>query len=111
MEKIARVSRNKRLITRIPQLRLTNGSLINSGQEIAELHKTTFRGFFCEDDGPTPVLQPRTQTYMAEPLITELEVRRALDGLNPHKGAGPHGLFPKVLSLFLKISNDAPNSR
>ncbi len=37
---------------------------------------------------------------MADPLITELEVRRALDGLNPHKGAGPDGLFPKVLKAL-----------
>ncbi len=58
------------------------------------LLKTTFLGFFREDEGSTPVLQPRKQTYMADPLITELEVRRALDGLNPHKGAGPDGLFP-----------------
>ncbi len=56
-------------------------------QEITELLKTTFLGFFREDEGSTPVLQPRTQTYIADPLITELEVRRALDGLNPHKGA------------------------
>ncbi len=31
-----------------------------------------------------------------DPLITELEVRRALDGLNPHKGAG----LPKVLKAL-----------
>ncbi len=37
---------------------------------------------------------------MADPLITELEVRRALDGLNPDKGAGPDGLFPKVLKAL-----------
>ncbi len=37
---------------------------------------------------------------MAALLITELEVRRALDGLNPHKGAGPDGLFPKVLKAL-----------
>ncbi len=56
----------------------------------------TFLGFLREEMGSTPVLQPRTQTYMADPLITELEVRRALDGHNPHKGAGPDELFPKV---------------
>ncbi len=33
---------------------------------------------------------------MAGSLITELEVRRALDGLNPHTGAGPDGLFSKI---------------
>ncbi len=37
---------------------------------------------------------------MADPLITELEVRRAPDGLNPHKGTGPKGLFPKVLKAL-----------
>ncbi len=63
---------------------------------MAELLKTTFLGFFREDEGSTSVLHPRTQTNMSDPLITELEIRRALDGLNPHKGAGPDGLFPKV---------------
>ncbi len=67
---------------------------------MAELLKTTFLGFFREDEGSNPVLQPRTQTNMADPLITELEIRRALDGLNPHKGAGPDGLFPKALKAL-----------
>ncbi len=85
------------MTARILQLRHPSGSLINSDQEIAELLKTTLLGFFREDEGSTPVLQPRTQTNMADPLITELEIRRVLDGLNPHKGAGPDGLFSKVL--------------
>ncbi len=67
---------------------------------MAELLKTTILGFFCEDEGSTPVLQPRTQTNMAAPVITELEIRCALDGLNSHKGAGPDGLFPKVLKAL-----------
>ncbi len=92
----AHVNRNKRLTARILQLRHPSGSLINSDHEMAELLKTTFLGFFRENGGSTPVLQPRTQIFMADPLITELEVRRALGGLNPHKGAGPDGLFPKV---------------
>ncbi len=37
---------------------------------------------------------------MADSLITGLEVRCALDGLNPHKGAGPDVLFPKVLKAL-----------
>ncbi len=37
---------------------------------------------------------------MADPLITELEARRALDGLYTHKGAGPDGLFPKTLKAL-----------
>ncbi len=67
---------------------------------MAELPKTTFLEFFLEDEGSTPVLQPRTKTRIADPLITELEVRRAQGGLNPHKGAGPDGLFPKVLKAL-----------
>ncbi len=67
---------------------------------MAELLKSTFLGFFREDEGSTPVLQPRAQTYMSDPLITELKVRRALDGLYPHKGAGLDGLFPKVLKAL-----------
>ncbi len=67
---------------------------------MAELLKATFLGFFREDEGSTPVLQPRTQTNMADPLFTELEIRRALDSLNPHQGAGPDGLFPKVLKAL-----------
>ncbi len=37
---------------------------------------------------------------MVDPLITELEVRCALDGLNPHKDAGPDGFFPKALKAL-----------
>ncbi len=92
----AHVNRNKRLTARILQLRHPSGSLINSDQEMTELLNATFLGFFREDEGSTPVLQPRTQTFMAGPLITELEVRRAPGGLNPNKGAGPDGFFHKV---------------
>ncbi len=33
-------------------------------------------------------------------LISEIEARRALDGLNPNTVAGPDGLFPKVLKTL-----------
>ncbi len=55
---------------------------------------------FREDEGSTPVLQPCTQTCMVDPLITEMEDRRVLDSFNPHKGAGPDGLIPKVFKAF-----------
>ncbi len=64
----AHVNRNKRLTACIMQLLHFSGSLINSYQEVAELIKTTFLGFFREDEGSTPVLHPRAQTYMADPL-------------------------------------------
>ncbi len=60
----AHVNRNKRMTARI-LLRRPYSSLINSDQEMAELLKTTFLGFFLEDEGSTPVLQPHTQNYMA----------------------------------------------
>ncbi len=34
---------------------------------------------------------------MANPHITEPETQRALEALNPIKGAGPDGLLPKAL--------------
>ncbi len=67
---------------------------------MVDLLKKTFLGFFREDEGSTPVLQPHTQACVTDPLITDLEVMRALGGLNPHKGAGRDGLFPKVLKAI-----------
>ncbi len=67
----AHVNGNKRMTARILQLHHPSGSLINSDQEMTELLKTTYLGFFREDEGSTPVLRPRTQTCMADPLITE----------------------------------------
>ncbi len=49
---------------------------------MAELLKATFLGFFLVDEGSNPVLQPRTQTYMADPLISE--VHKVLKALNAH---------------------------
>ncbi len=37
---------------------------------------------------------------MATPHITESETQRALESLNPNKGAGPDGLFPKALKTL-----------
>ncbi len=68
------------------QLRHPNGSLLNSNQ------RTIFQGFIREDERPTAVFQPRTETCMADPFITELEVRRAQDYFNAHKGLALMGL-------------------
>ncbi len=85
---------------RILQLRQPSGPPLNLGQEMAELRKTIFLGFICEVEGSTPVLQPRTQTCVADPFITGMEVRRALACLNLHKGAGPDGLPPEALNAL-----------
>ncbi len=37
---------------------------------------------------------------MAKPLITESETQRTIEDLNLNKGAGPGGLFPKVLKTL-----------
>ncbi len=37
---------------------------------------------------------------MATPHITESETQRVLESLNPNKGAGPDGLFPKTLKTL-----------
>ncbi len=37
---------------------------------------------------------------MATPHITESETQTALEALNPNKGAGPNGLFPKALKTL-----------
>ncbi len=37
---------------------------------------------------------------MATPHITESETQRAFEALNPNKGAGPDGLFPKALKTL-----------
>ncbi len=37
---------------------------------------------------------------MANPHITESETQRALEALNPDKGAGPDGRFPKALKTL-----------
>ncbi len=37
---------------------------------------------------------------MVTPHITESETQRALESLNPNKGAGPDGLFPEALKTL-----------
>ncbi len=68
---------------------------------MAELLMATFLGFFCDDDGSTPVLERRTKTSMTDTFITEMEVRRAPDCLYPRTDAGHQGLFPKYLSSHI----------
>ncbi len=99
-KKIAHVDKDKLLTAPILQLHHPIGSLINSDQEAVKLLEKTFLGFFREDEGSTPVLQLCTQICVADPLITDLEVRRVLGGPNPHKRAGRDGLFPKVLNAL-----------
>ncbi len=77
----AHVNRYKSLTSRILQPRHPNRSRINSDQKIAELLKAIFLCFFRDNEGSTPVFQPRTQTCRANPLVTELEARCALDCL------------------------------
>ncbi len=92
------------MTVRIPQLRHPNGFLINSGQEMAGLLKSTLLDFFREDDESSPVLQPHTQTRVADPLITEMECKRATLTLIRALGLLGFSLRPsKPLALTLPL--------
>ncbi len=67
---------------------------------MADLLNQTFQGFFRKDKGSTPTFHPRTETRKANPRIIESETQRVLEALNPNKGAGPDGLFPKALKTL-----------
>ncbi len=86
-----------RMGTRIQRLLHLDGSPVTTDQEMADLLKQTFQGFYRQDKGPTPIFRTRTEIRMANPHITESETQRALESLNPNKGACPDGLFPKAL--------------
>ncbi len=86
--------------TRIQRLLHPDGSPATTNQEMADLLKQTFQSFYRTDKGSTPTFHPRTELSMATPHITESETQRALESLNPNKGAGPDGLFPKALKTL-----------
>ncbi len=81
--------------TRIQRLPYPNGSYAATDQEIADLLKQTFQGFYRTDNGSTSTFQLRTEIRMANPHITESETQRALEVLNPIKGAGLDGLLSR----------------
>ncbi len=82
---------------RIQRLLHPDGSPASTDQEMADLLKQTSQSFYRTDKGSTPTFHPRTEIRMATPHITESETQTALEALNPNKGAGPDGLFPKAL--------------
>ncbi len=86
--------------TRIQCLLHPDGSPATTDQEMAELLKQTFQGFYRKDERSAPNLHARTEIRMANPHITESETQRAIEALNPNKGAGPDGLFPKALKTL-----------
>ncbi len=86
--------------TRIQRLLHPDGSPATTNQEMVDLLKRTFQSFCRADKGSTPTFHPRTEISMATPHITESETQRALEALNPNKGAGPDGLFPKALKTL-----------
>ncbi len=97
---LALVNRNKRMGTRIQRLLHPDGSPATTDHEMADLLKQTFQSFYRTIKGSTPTFHPHTGIRMATPHITELETQRALEALNPNKGAGPDGLFPKALNTL-----------
>ncbi len=73
---------------------------------MADLLKQTFQGFYRTDKGPTSTFHPLAERNMVNPHIRESETQGALENLNPNKGAGPNGIFPKALKTF-KFRMDA----
>ncbi len=86
--------------TRIQRLLHPDGFPATTNQEMANLLKQTFQSFYRTDKGSTPTFHPRTEIRMANPNITESETQRAFEALNPIKGAGLAGLFPKALKTL-----------
>ncbi len=86
--------------TKIQRLLHPDGSPATTDQEMADLLKQRFQGFYRMDKGSTPTFHPRTEIRMANPHITESETQNALEDLNPNKGAGPDGFFPKALKTL-----------
>ncbi len=78
----AHVNRNKRMGTRIQRLLHPDGSPATTDQEMADLLKLKFQGFYRKDKGSTPTFHQRTEIRMPNPHITELENQRALEALN-----------------------------
>ncbi len=86
--------------TRIQRLLHPNGSPAITDQEIPDIFKQTFQGFYRTDKESSPTFHPRTNMRMETPHITESETQRALEALNPNKGAGPDGPISKALKTL-----------
>ncbi len=68
---------------------------------MAEILKTTLLGFFRGDEGSTPVLQPRTQTRMADPLLLTLKSGLLWIALTLIRALALMGLSLKALSSHI----------
>ncbi len=86
--------------TRIQRQLHPGGSPATTDQEMVDLLKQAFQGFYRTSKGSTPTFHPRTEIHLANPHITESETQTALEALNPNKRAGPGGLFPKALKTL-----------
>ncbi len=58
----------------------------------------TFQGLYHADNEFTSTFHTQPKVHNANPLITETE--RALEVLNPNKGAGTDGIFPKAVATL-----------
>ncbi len=67
---------------------------------MADLLKRTFQVFYLTDKGSIPTFHPRTEIRMKKTHVAESETQRALEVLNPNKGVGPVGRYPKALKTL-----------
>ncbi len=76
---LAHVNRNKRMGTRMQHLLNPDGCTAIIDQEMTDLLKQTFQGFYRTDKGSTPTFHLRTKIHMASTHFTESETQRALE--------------------------------
>ncbi len=58
----------------------------------------TCQSLYRAENELTFTFHTHTKVHMANPLITETQ--RALEALNPNKGAGTDGIFPKAVATL-----------
>ncbi len=93
----ATLNRNDGVGTITQRLLHPDGPPATTAREMSDLIRKTFQGFYRADWNPLPLSIHVQKVHMATPLITESETQQ---DLNPTKGAGPDGLFPKALKTL-----------
>ena len=93
----AHVNRNRKLAHPPITLSRSDGSTTSNPPEVCEIFRSAFSSTYRVDSGaPIPPLRAPV-ALMSDPIFTTAEVSRALQLLDCNKGAGPDGLYPRLL--------------
>ncbi len=89
----------------IQNVRRLDGSDTVDLRETAQLFKETFSDVYKADDHrPEPRFPERVLTsQMAALAFTPEATRTALEGVNPHKSAGPDGVHPSLIRTLASV--------